>query len=466
MIADKLSIMDRLHFQQAFASEPEPAVNNIRAGLTANLAKQRALYLVMDKNEYDVKYQYNYKLESKLPNALLPTLEGLPIASESSKMITLPELESGGSLGSISRLKETFPKVSELKIVVRNFSSDLLIKLTKVVVDFSLQLTALQLLIFSDHCDFDREHCNHFDLGYLLSQLNNSRFPKLRHFTFLFEDLEEEVNGTFEYKEETIYRYDLHLTWLRLLSGETLEECYLRLPALFIHMQLEVLEANKRLQQLGIIAYYIGQRFSRLDGFQNFNQEILITSSLAAKIVHLLFPWGYTPQEIEVLRYGWWRKLNQLEQFTSLRSIHIDLNTDGDYLILVRKLSGLDRLTHLQIFLRYFPVSALSFCRALSRLPPCSPSVTHLKIQVKSIRGLPGRGAQGELVEFSHRIFSHLSIVQHFPNLRQLEVVFPRDYSCSLCVITPADDGRQCMRKAMRPFRALNQLNLSFRQSQ
>ncbi len=147
LIADKLSIMDCLNAQKAFARDPKKDIRkNIRNGLAVNLAKQSALYLLMDTDEYDSKYQYNYQLESQLPNALLSTLKGLPIASECSKMITLPELERI----SIGRLKETFPKVVELKVVLRDSSFLWLTKLAKVVEAFSKKLTALQLLIFSD----------------------------------------------------------------------------------------------------------------------------------------------------------------------------------------------------------------------------------------------------------------------------------------------------------------------------
>ena len=56
LIADWLSIMDCLNTQKAFARDPEQAVIKIRKGLAINLAKQRALYLLMDLNEYDGMY--------------------------------------------------------------------------------------------------------------------------------------------------------------------------------------------------------------------------------------------------------------------------------------------------------------------------------------------------------------------------------------------------------------------------
>ncbi len=180
---------------------------------------------------------------------------------------------------------------------------------------------------------------------------------------------------------------------------------------------------------------------------------------MAAKIVHLLFLESNIRGEVKVLSHDWWRKLNQLEQFISLRSLYIELDTDDAYLTLAKKLHRLGSLTHLQINLHYVPVSELTFCRPLSQLAPCSPSVTHLKIRVRSITG---GGEEGRL-KFSHLIFSHLSIVRHFPNLQQLEVVFsPFNYYCSLCKDTPADDGRECVGKAMQPFRARDQLKLFF----
>ena len=438
LIADKLSVMDCLHAQKAFARDPKKAVANIRNGLTVNLAKQSALYLLMDTDEYDVKYQYNYQLEGELPNAFLPTLEGLPIASEAFKMITLPELERI----SISRLKETFPNVVELKVVQRQYSPELLTQLAKVVAAFSCQLTALQLFIFSDRVNLTS--WQDVDLSCLLSHLNDCHFDCLRHFTLLFEDMTYFSSSCLNVKS------------LRLLSSATLEECYLRLPTELIEHQLGLLGANQGLQQWGLIAYkwyiYIG----------HLDEEMLISPSLAAKAVHLLFPLGYQSRKDAVSSVGWQMDLNRLEQFNSLRRMIIRLNTDGNYLTLMKKLNRLGSLTHLKICLRYVPVSVLTFCQPLSQLAPCSPSVTHLKIMVESITGFPEGEAEGGRLEFSHLIFSHLSILRHFPNLQQLEVVFPRDYSCSLCEVNPGDEGRECMEKAMQPFRALDLLTLTY----
>ena len=197
----------------------------------------------------------------------------------------------------------------------------------------------------------------------------------------------------------------------------------------------------------------------------SFDKKILISPSLAAKIVHLLFLESNILGEVKVLSYDWWRKLNQLEQFISLRSLYIHLLTDEGYLTLVKNLPRLGSLTHLQISLHYVPISVLAFCQPLSELAPCSPSVTHLEIEVESITGLPEGETEGRRLQFSHLIFSHLSIPRHFPSLQQLEVVFPRAYFCSLCRITPGDDGRECMEKAMRPFRARDQLKASFTQN-
>ncbi|KAH9390536.1 hypothetical protein TYRP_022951 [Tyrophagus putrescentiae] len=452
LIAERLPIMDRLHFQQAFARDPEQAVNNIRNGLAASLASQRALYLLMDLDEYDGKYQYNYQLKGELPNALLPALKELPIASEAFQMITLPELErGGGTLSSIRRLKETFPNLVELKVVLRDCSPAWLTKLGKVVAAFSHQLTALQLLIFSDGLDLDGWSGAH--LLRLLSHLNDCRFPVLRHFTLLFEDIEEELL--------VITLSDLKP--LRLLSNETLEECYLRLPKGLIECQLKLLEANQRLQRLGLIAFYLGE--------EKLKREMLtkISPLLAAKIVHLQLPLGVRSRKVSASFTNWSQEMNRLEAFTSLRTLRITLKTDGAYLTLVRKLSRLGgSLSHLKIDLHYVPVSELTFCKLLSQLAPCSPSVTHLRIKVLSITDLPAGGAEEGLLTFSHEIFSrHLHAVRHFPNLQQLDVVFPRFYSCPLCKVTPVDDGRKCMEKAMQPFRRLSndQLRLTFRKA-
>ena len=161
---------------------------------------------------------------------------------------------------------------------------------------------------------------------------------------------------------------------------------------------------------------------------------------------------------------GWQIDLNRLDQFTSFRTLRIKLNTNEEYLTLMNKLRRLGSLTHLQIRLNYVPVSELTFCQPLSQLTPCSPSVTHLKIEVESIPHLLDVDDQEEdIVEFSHLIFSHLSILRHFPNLQQLEVVFPIEYFCSLCKF-PRYKGRECMEKAMQPFRARDQLKASFSQ--
>ncbi|KAH9391449.1 hypothetical protein TYRP_007055 [Tyrophagus putrescentiae] len=436
LIADKLSIMDCLNTQKAFARDPKEAVNNIRTGIAANLTKHRALYLLMDTDEYDVKYQYNYQMESELPNALLPTLEGLPIASEAFNMITLPELEKI----SISRLKRTFPNVVELKVVLRDCSCLWLTKLVKVVTVFSRKLTALQLLIFSDSPG--RPTWKNNDLLSLLSFLNDAHFARLQHFTLLFEDTEENL-GIFSCLNNFMSN---NMKLLRLLSSERLEECYLRLPSHVIEPQLKLLRENQGLQRLGIIASSLG-----CFGFQLVNhlettalislRKILISSSLAAKTVHLLFPLGYRSRKI-VSFSGWQIVLIQLDEYTSLQTLRISLNTNEEYLRLMNKLRRLGSLTHLQISLRYVSVSELT-CRPLSQLAPCSPSVTHLKIQVVNIyQRNPGGETEGRRLQFSHLIFTHLSILRHFPNLQQLEVVFQREYSCSLCEITPADDGR------------------------
>ncbi len=449
LIANWLSIMDCLNTQKAFASDPEEAVANIRNGLAVNLAKQRALYLLMDTDEYDSKYQYNYQMESELPNALLPTLVGLPISSESSKMIILLELERI----SIGRLKETFPNVVELKVVLRDSSFLWLTKLAKVVAAFSPQLTGLQLLIFSELTT----PWGINNLQRLFSHLNDAHFDHLRHFTLLFEDMKA---------------FFFNPRDLKLLSSETLEECYLRLPSKVIEPQMKLLRENQRLQRLGIIAYgirendwdisYIEEIEKKMEYFDRINTKILTSPFLTAKIVHLLFPEGYRSRKIAASFYGWQIDLIQLDQYTSLQTLRISLDTGEAYLTLMHKLRRLGSLTHLQISLRYVPVSELTFCRPLSQLAPCSPSVTHLKIEVVSITG----GAEGNRLQFSHLIFSHLSILRHFPNLQQLEVVFPRAYSCSLCNLTPADDGRECMEKAMEPFWARDQLQLSFTQLQ
>ncbi len=450
LIADKLPVMDCLNAQKAFARDPEDAVNNIRNGLTVNLAKQSALYLLMDTDEYDVKYQYNYQLEGELPNALLPTLEGLPISSESFKMITLSDLERI----SIGRLKKTFPNVVELKVVLRDSSFLWLTKLAKVVAAFSPQLTALQLLIFSDPPG--RPPWKNNDFMTLFIILNKGDFKHLRHFTLLFEDIEEE-------EEFLLSRFSL-----RLLTSKTLEECYLRLPGKSMEPHMKLLGVNQRLQRWGLIVSCIGQYQFGDDLIMIIsNRKIQISSSLVAKIVHLLFPSGYRSRKIATSFSGWKINLNRLEKFTSFRRMIIRLNTDGNYLTLMKKLNRLGSLTHLKICLRYVPVSVLTFCQPLSQLAPCSPSVTHLKIMVESITGFPEGEAEGGRLEFSHETFTHhLHILRHFPNLQQLEVVFPRAYSCSLCRITPANGGRECMRKAMQPFRVLNQLKLSFSQSQ
>ncbi len=450
--------MDRLHFQQAFANDPEEAVNNIRNGIAVNLAKQRALYLLMDLGEYDVKYQYNYQLEGQLPSALLPTLEGLPIASEASKMITLPELVKISN----RRLKRTFPNLVELKVVLRELSPAWLTKLAKVVAAFSRQLTALQLLIFSDSLELTTLWGIN-NLQRLFSHLNDAHFDHLRHFTLLFED------------NENKRIHPLDLKSLRLLSSETLEECYLRLPGRFIEPQLKLLgEKNQRLQRLGLIAsctivnegdlsFPEEESEMEMDLFGRMNKKILTSPYLAAKTVHLMFPSGYRSRKLEASFFGWQMDLNHLEKLTSLRTLRIRLYTDGAYL---RKLRELGSLTHLQISMDYIPVREAAIFQPLSQLALCSPSVTYLKIEVESIADLLGYVDEGgELVEFSHETFTHrLSILRHFPNLQQLEVVFPRDYSCSLCEIYPGNDGRKCMEKAMRPFRALDQLKASFSQ--
>ncbi len=412
----------------------------IRKGLAINLAKQRALYLLMDLNEYDGMYQYNYQMESQLPQAFLPTLEGLSIASEFFKMITLPELLPGGSLISIGRLKRTFPKVVELKVVLREWSPVWLAKLAKVVAAFSRQLTALQLLIFSDSLELTTPWGTNYLLR-MLSHLNDAHFDRLRHFTLLFEDTEE----------TRIHPIDMKL--LRLLSSETLEECYLRLPGQVIEPQMKLLGVNQRLQRLGFIAYINSYRARN-------GPEVLDTISLAlaGKIVHLQFPEGHRSKKIKAgpTVYQTAIQLSRLEQFTSLATFCVRLYTDDAYLTLMEKLGG-GRLTHLELYLHCVPVPMLTLNR-LSELAPCSPSVTHLKIEVVSITG----GAEGNRLQFSHLIFSHLSILRHFPNLQQLEVVFPRDYSCSLCEVNPGDDGRECMEKAMQPFRARDQLQLTY----
>ena len=202
----------------------------------------------------------------------------------------------------------------------------------------------------------------------------------------------------------------------------------------------------------------------KMEYFDRINTKILTSPSLTAKIVHLLFPEGYRSRKIAASFYGWQIDLIQLDQYTSLQTLRISLDTGEAYLTLMHKLRRLGSLTHLQISLRYVPVSELTFCRPLSQLAPCSPSVTHLKIEVESI--ITRRGAEGGRLKFSHLIFSHLSIPRHFSSLQQLEVVFPRFFSCSLCEISLANDGRESMEKAMQPFRALNLLKLSFRQSQ
>ncbi|KAH9399094.1 hypothetical protein TYRP_017995 [Tyrophagus putrescentiae] len=459
LIAERLSIMDCLNTLKAFARDPEDAVNNIRTGLAANLTKQSALYLLMDRDKYgvryEVKYQYNYRMESELPNALLPTLEKLPISSESSKMITLPDLEKGGSLGSIGRLKQTFPNVVELKVVLRTSSFSWPTKLAKVVVAFSRQLTGLQLLIFSDLT-------TPWGAKYLLrlfSHLNDAHFDHLRHFTLLFEDMKA---------------FFFNPRDLKLLSSETLEECYLRLPSKVIEPQMKLLRENQRLQRLGIIAFcirendwdisYIEEIKKKMEYFDRINTKILTSPFLTAKIVHLLFPEGYRSRKIAASFYGWQIDLIQLDQYTSLQTLRISLDTGEAYLTLMHKLRRLGSLTHLQISLRYVPVSELTFCRPLSELTPCSPSVTHLKIEVESIPHLLDVDDQEEdIVEFSHLIFSHLSILRHFPSLQQLEVVFPIEYFCSLCKF-PRYKGRECMEKAMQPFRARDQLKASFSQ--
>ena len=445
LIAERLSIMDCLNTLKAFARDPEDAVNNIRTGLAANLTKQSALYLLMDRDKYgvryEVKYQYNYRMESELPNALLPTLEKLPISSESSKMITLPDLEKGGSLGSIGRLKQTFPNVVELKVVLRTSSFSWPTKLAKVVKAFSRQLTGLQLLIFSDLT-------KPWGAKYLLrlfSHLNDAHFDRLRHFTLLFEDNEN----------KRIYPIDMKL--LRLLSSETLEECYLRLPDKIIKPQLELLETNQKLQRLGLIAYFNSYSFRD-------SPEVLdaISLALAAKIVHLKSPFGNrSPKDAGYNVHQTEIQLSRLEQYTSLATFCVRLYTDDAYLTLMEKLGG-GRLTHLELYLHCVPLPVLTFNR-LSELTPCSPSVTHLKIEVVSIRGLDEGDVQEEVVEFSHLIFSHLSILRHFPSLQQLEVVFPIEYFCSLCKF-PRSKGRECMEKAMQPFRARDQLKASFSQ--
>ncbi len=437
--------MDCLNAQKAFARDPEDAVNNIRNGLAVNLAKQRALYLLMDLGEYDVKYQYNYQLEGQLPSSLLPTLEGLPIASEASKMITLPELERI----SRRRLKETFPNVVELKVVQRQYLPKWLTQLAEVVAAFSSQLTALQLFIFSDRVNLSS--WRDVDLSGLFSHLNDCHFDCLRHFTLLFEDM------------TYFSSFSLKMKSLRLLSSETLEECYLRLLAKIIEPQLMLLEENEGLQRWGLIVSYIGQnQFGDhlLTMIVN-KRRIPISSSLAAKTVHLLFPEGHRSRKDAASFSGWQIDLNELNQYTSLQTLRTSLNTNEEYLTLMNKLRRLGSLKHLQIIFHYVPVSELAFCRPLSQLAPCSPSVTHLKIRVESITGLP----EGGRLEFSHETFTHhLHILRHFPNLQQLEVVFPRRYSCSLCKISPDDDGRECMEMAMQPFRARDQLQLSFSQ--
>ena len=449
LIADSLSIMDCLNTQQAFARDPEQAVIKIRKGLAANLAKHRALYLLMDLGEYDGKYQYNYQMESELPNALLPTLEGLPIASEAFKMITLPELLPGGSLISIGRLRRTFPNVVELKVVLREWSPVWLTQLAKVVKAFSRQLTALQLLIFSDGLELTTLWGTNYLLR-LLSHLNDAHFDRLRHFTLLFEDTEEPSISH-------LHIYHLDIKSLRLLSNETLEECYLRLPGHVIEPQLKLLGENQGLQQVGLIAYCYS--FSSRNG-----PELLlldaISLALAGKIVHLQFPEGHRSKKVAGYNvHKSATQLGRLEQFTSLATFRTRLNTDDAYLTLMEKLSRLGggRLTHLELYLQCVPLPVLTFSR-LWQLAPCSPSVTHLKIEVVSITG----GGVGRRLRVSHRIFTFLAILRHFPSLQQLEVVFPRAYSCSNCKVTPADDGRKCMEKAMRPFRARDQLTLTY----
>ncbi len=105
----------------------------------------------------------------------------------------------------------------------------------------------------------------------------------MRHFTLLFEDIEdiEEVTSR---DEKSLH---LNLKSLALLSSETLVECYLRLPALFIDWQMRLLEANRRLQRVGLIACYhqkeLVNRYKReksmwrrLSLIHSFDKKILI----------------------------------------------------------------------------------------------------------------------------------------------------------------------------------------------
>ena len=503
LIADRLPITDRLHLQQAFSSDLQPAVAaasaNIRASLADNLAMQRALliqidmdaaqvskyrvcqlvdlkkysfaqrqhpltpelretlksapHLLMGLGEYRPHLQYNYRLERKLPSNLLPALEGLPLEKEAILHLSLSEWKSlQSSNDGPGHFRHTFPRLQSLKVVLRDCSSAGLTRLINAVTGNGLseQLTSLQLLIFNDSTSEYQWKVDH--LLRLFSHLNSCRFARLRHFTLVFEDLKNNFQPPFHLPGE-----------LKLLAK--VEECYLRLPSQVLQRQLPLLRANVRLQRFGFIV----NDFQRWAHYEEPLLTAAITSQLAAKCAHLQYSFrgfsdvrrGHQQFYSRQIRHT---LLHRLKEFTSLRVLHLGpLNVEGYLWLVGGPLGRLTSLTSLRLSVHFTPISLLTV-RRLEQLQLATPfqSVSHLKLTVVTTELPAARNNNnigGNTVEFSHQIISQLNVVHLFANCRLVEVKLPQDYFCAVCNERNVDgENGRCFQQVWLPFHTLAHL--------
>lgn len=342
IIICKLPLEDRFSLREAF---PGTSVDVV---VQRVLARQKGLCLLVEKREvfkkvgFKINPQYGFRVNDPLKIPLLLTsLKGFSRPNSSEEMVTidyptLKKMLKFTKSNMKTNLKQTFPKLSTLKLVSLTPNLNKLKVIREVLATFGPYLVELQLFIESIKFEkelhvYERISESVFSqTGYLFDDLNTlENFQKLKHLTLhlntclhlpansknnsssVFEDSdnfdddedfaddeESEKNldeNSESYSEEDFYesseenfdeefeKFFLKSKALTLLGQ--VEEAYLSLPPCIFIENIVVLGNNPNLVKLGIII----SGFSSSTATHSFLKVFAETyPSLTRKVVHFL----------------------------------------------------------------------------------------------------------------------------------------------------------------------------------
>lgn len=293
------------------------------------MALVKALYLMMDEYDYLPGIQYGYLVEDNFKPSLLPSLSDFE-GNEAKFVLDQETIKKF----SFADLKETFPSVRSLKIVIRKPDSFWILKACRIIARFSKQLVALQILItnisrpFFD-CEVEFSPTSSPILE-LFNRLETLPFPQLKHLTL-------HLNSVFTGQNVNKFK-------LPNLLGAQVEEVYLRLPFLYLLFNLSYLQANKSLKKFGFI---IPTTSYSSDSLSELEQSILrFDPAFSAKITHMI---------VENFFECIWNNITeQLPRFPALT--HFKYTTDlsnGAYLKILSLLENSKNLKHVFFYFKY-----------------------------------------------------------------------------------------------------------------